>query len=437
MNAAELVTLACCDLAGITRGRAVFADQLEEHLLRGVGWVPANQALTALGPVAEGDPFGSTGDLRLLPDADTRVRVDGDGRADAFELLLCDIVEVDGAPWSCCPRTFLRETLDALEREQGLRLRASFEHEFQLSGDDPPALPFSVEALRLAGAFPGEVMAALEHAGTEPERFFAEYAPHQFEIPVAAADGLAAADRAVIFREVVREVARRHGHRATFSPLTDPEQAGNGVHIHLRLLDAAGESVLYDPGREACVSETAGSFAAGILRHARALCALTAPSPVSASRLQPHRWSAGAVALATRNREALLRIPPLVTLGGAEAAPQMRLEYRAADGAANPHLALAAIVRAGMEGLGERLPTPPILTEDPARLDDSQAARFGVDALPSSLEEALAALAEDGTARGWLAPELYEALVSIKRTELDSGGRLDPEELCRRYAAVY
>ena len=432
-----LVTLACCDLAGIVRGRSVFRSDLEQALRTGVGWVPANQALTPLGPLAEGDPFGSVGDLRLLPDPATRTHVAGDARAGALELLLCDIVEVDGAPWTCCTRTLLRETLARLEREAGVTLWASFEHEFQLAGEEPSALPFSVEAQRIAEPFGSEVMRSLRHAGVEPERYFAEYAPHQFEIPVAPAQGLAAADRAVIFREVVREIARRNGRRASFAPLTEPEEAGNGVHVHLRLVDRDGAPALYDPGREACVSELGGSFAAGILAHASALCALTAPSPVSASRLQPHRWSAGAVALAVRNREALLRIPPLVTIGGDDPAAQMRLEYRAADAAANPYLALAAILCAGLEGVRAGLPTPPILDEDPAVLDAAGAERFGVGALPASLEEALAALAGDEVARGWLAPQLYEAHVSIKRTELESTARLDPEELCRRYAGIY
>ena len=437
MSAADLVTLASCDLAGITRGRSVFADQLEQYLRTGVGWTPANQALTPLGPVAEDDPFGATGDLRLLPDPDTRMRISADAHAGPLELLLCDIVETDGAPWRCCTRTLLRDALATLERETGLTLWASFEHEFQLSSGEPPALPFSVETQRRAEPFATDVMRALLEAGAEPERFFPEYAPHQFEIPVAQAPGMVAADRAVIFKEVVRELARRNGARASFSPLLDPEQAGNGVHIHLRLLDGAGAAAMYDPQRDGCVSAIGGSFAAGILRHARALCALTAPSPVSASRLQPHRWGAGAVALANRNREALLRIPPLVTLGGGDPAAQMRLEYRGADGAANPYLALAAIVLAGLDGLAAGLPTPPILEQDPASLDQASAERFGVGGLPGSLAEALAALADDDVARAWLDPQLYAAHVSIKRSEIEASARLDPEEVCRRYGAIY
>jgi glutamine synthetase len=444
-----LIALVCCDLGAIVRGRAVRSSGLDESLRAGVGWVPANHALTPLGPVAEPNPFGSTGDLRLLPDAGTRVLVESDGAAGALELLLCDIVETDGRPWECCPRSFLREALLELEQELGARLVASFEHEFQLqsrgapggalslSDSQPPALPFSLDALRRAEPFPRRAMRALVQAGVEPERIFAEYAPQQFEIPVAAAEGIASADRAVVLREVVREVARRQGARASFAPLSDPEQAGNGVHIHLSLLDEEGRPLLYDATRPANLSELGGRFAAGILRHARALSALSAASPVSGARLQPHRWSAGAVCLAQRNREALLRIPPVVELADVDAAGQLRLEYRGADAGANPYLALGAIVLAGVEGVRAQLPAPAILDRDPAQLDAEEAERFGVGALPATLDEALLALADDDTVRGWMTPLLYDAYTSVKQAELDAARDVDFEELCRRYAAIY
>ena len=436
MSADELVALVCCDLGAIVRARALFSSALDARLTEGVGWVPANHALTPFGPIAEPNPFGSIGDLRLAPDPATRVRVE-DGGASALDLILCDIVETDGSPWAACPRSFLRDTLALLESELGARVMASFEHEFQLLLDAPAALPFSLEAQRRAEPFATRVMNSLVAAGLEPERFLAEYAAHQFEIPLAAAEGLASADRSVVFREVVREVARRLDMRATFVPLLDPSEAGNGVHVHISLLDVGGRSLLYDSSRAGCLSELGEQFAAGVLRHARALSAFTAASPVSAARLTPHRWSAGAVCLGERNREALLRIPPLVTLGNGDPEQQLRLEYRGADATANPHLALATILRAGLEGIRERLPAPPILDRDPAELDAADAERYGVGALPTSLEESLEALAEDDTARAWLGPLLYEAYISVKHAEIDAASGRELEENCRRYAAIY
>jgi glutamine synthetase len=465
VSSTELVALVCCDLGAIVRGRALFASELDKSWQAGVSWVPANLSLTPHGPLAEHTPFGSTGDLRLLPDPDTHVRVEADGHggggmgaggelgadagvgtggggadgSSALDFVLCDIVETDGRPWECCPRRFLRAALAELASELGARVVASFEHEFQLlsntppaAHDGPPPAPFSLEALRRAEPF-----AALDEAGAQPERFFPEFAAHQFEIPVAAAEGLAAADRAVVLREVVREVARRHALRATFAPLTDPAGPGNGVHVHLSLSDAAGAPLLYDAARPACLSELGGRFAAGILRHAGALSALSAPSPASSVRLTPHRWSAGTVCLAERNREALLRIPPLVALAAEDPATQLRLEYRGADAAANPYLALGALVRAGLAGVREDLPQPLLLDRDPALLDAAEAERYGVGALPTSLEGALQALAEDETVRAWLGPTLYDAYVGLKRAELAAVANLDVSEVCRRYAAIY
>jgi glutamine synthetase len=457
----ELVALVCSDLGAIVRGRSVPTGDLDLHLGTGVGWVPANHALTPLGPLAEPNPFDSTGDLRLLPDAATRARVPrldgglGHGRATAgalgqhdedfgaLDMVLCDIVETDGTPWECCPRRFLAATLAELADGHGLRLVAGFEHEFQLLSDpadasSPPALPFSLDASRRAEPFPRLAMAGLRAAGVQPERVFAEYAPHQFEIPVAPVEGVAAADRSVVLTEVVREIARRRGQRATFTPVLDPDHAGNGVHVHFSLTGSDGKPALYDPDRTGRLSELGARFAAGILLHAPALIALTAPSPISSLRLAPHHWSAGAVCLGLQNRETLLRLPPLVSFGGAgELARQLHLEYRAADASANPYLALGALVKAGMHGIEAKLPAPPILDRDPSTLDPVEARRFGVAALPGSLEEALRALAEDEVARGWLGPLLYEAYVAVRQADLRASAAWEPEETIRRYANVY
>jgi len=437
VSATELVSLVCCDLGSIVRGRSLASSELRTRLEVGVGWVPANLSLTPLGPLAEPSPFGSTGDLRLLPDPDTHVRVEAHEGHSALEFVLCDIVETDGEPWECCPRRFLRDALTELESELGLRLLASFEHEFQLLLGPPVPAPFSLRAQRRAEPFPAQVMGALAQAGVQPQLFLSEFAAHQFEIPVEPVEGVGGADRSVVFKEVVHEVARCNEMRASFAPLLDPAGPGNGVHIHLSLLDAAGRPALYDAERPACLSELGGRFAAGILLHAGALSALTAPSPPSAARLRPHHWSAGAVCLAERNREALLRIPPLVSLADSDPARQLRLEYRGADATANPYLALGAIVHAGLDGVRSGLPAPPILDRDPAHLDEAEAARYGVGALPASLEGSLLALAGDDTARSWLPRLMYDAYMGVKRAELEAVAGLDLGETCERYAAAY
>ena len=173
----ELVGFLHSDLSGLNRGRSVPASELESRLEAGVGWVPADQALTPFGPIAEPNPWGSAGDLRLLPDRATEVRVDLP-EVSPLHFFLCDAANTDGSPWDSCPRTFLKDTLVRLERETGLRLVASFEHEFLLLGPTLEKGPgFSFEAQRLVEPFGPLVMSALRQASLGPETFLPEYGP--------------------------------------------------------------------------------------------------------------------------------------------------------------------------------------------------------------------------------------------------------------------
>jgi glutamine synthetase len=431
----ELVGFLHADISGLLRGRSVPVSELEERLEAGVCWVPADQALTPFGPIAEPNPWGSAGDLRLLPDRDTGVRVDLWEDASPLHFFLCDAANTDGSPWDACPRTLLKDALASLEREAGLLLVASFEQEFLL--DSPafePGPGFSLEAQRLVEPFGPLAYAALRQAGLEPEVFLPEYGPGQYEIPCAPAKGVAAADRAAAMREVVREVARALGYRASFAPMADPEGVGNGVHVHMSLVDLEGRPVLFDAVRPGNLSLVGARFAAGILEHLPAVCAFTAPSVVSYLRLGPHHWSAGFGTLSERDREAAIRIPPLVELANSDPARQYNLEFRAADAAACPHLALAVLVLAGLRGIREELPEPPLTRGD---LGEEERRRLGVKALPNSLEEALRALEADEVVRSWLSKDLLDCYIGVKRTEISLLESAEPEEACERYLRVY
>jgi glutamine synthetase len=437
MRGEELVAFLHSDISGLNRGRSVPAAELDERFSAGVGWVPADQALTPFGPIAEPNPFGSLGDLRLLPDRDTRVRVDLWDDVSPLHFYFCDAVNTDGSPWDACPRTLLKGALSRLE-EAGFRLVASFEQEFILEGlGSEPGPGFSLEAQRLVEPFGPLVMAGLRQAGLEPEVFLPEYGEGQYEVPCAPAEGISGADRAAAMREVVREVARRLGYRASFVPKADPEGVGNGVHIHLSLLDLEDRPVLYDPERPGRLSTAGARFAAGILEHLPAVCAFTAPSVVSYLRLVPHFWSAGFGCLGYRNRETAIRIPPIVELSGGDPARQFNLEFRTAHAAACPHLALAVLVLAGLRGLQDELPEPTLIEDDPTGLDEEEKRRLGIIELPGSLEEALGALEYDEVVRSWLSKDLLDCYSSVKRNEINLLEGTEPREACERYLRVY
>ena len=433
----DLVGFLHADVSGLLRGRSVPASDLEERLGTGVGWVPADQALTPFGPIAEPNPWGAVGDLRLLPDRGTEVHVDLPD-VSPVRFFLCDAANTDGSPWDACPRTLLKDALAQLEREAGLFLISSFEQEFLLDAPGfEPGPGFSFAAQRAVEPFGPMVFAALRQAGVEPELFLPEYGVGQFEVPLAPAAGITAADRAATMKEVVREVARVLGYRASFAPMPDPGGVGNGVHVHMSLVDGDGAPVFHDPGGPGSLSITGARFAAGILEHLPALCAITAPSVASYLRLGPHHWSAGFGYLGERDREATVRIPPTANVPGADPARQFNLEFRAADAAACPHLALAVLVLAGLRGIREKLPEPSLVGDDPSRLDEEARRRLGVRPLPASLGEALEALEGDEVVRSWLAPDLFDCYVGVKRTEISLLENADPEEICGRYLRVY
>jgi glutamine synthetase len=435
-SAASLVQLLTTDLVGITRGRSMAGDDAVTWGVQGVGWVPANMALDPFDAIATPNPWGPIGDLRLKPDMSSDLTIDEIPGRPPLRFLLSDIVELDGSPWSCCPREFLRRALDDLTAA-GLRILASFEHEFTFTDDKArPAPAFSLVAHRRREPFLSTLYASLRVARVEPETVLPEFGPNQYEISSAAVRGLAAADRAIITREVTREFADAFGYALTFSPKPRPDAASNGVHIHFSFRDAANQPATYDPARPGGLSAAAGPFAAGVLRHMAALCAITAPSPVSYLRLVPQHWSAAYACIGERNREAALRIchPPS---SAEDFGRGFNLEYRPTDATANPYLALGAIIRAGLAGIRDRLPTPPMVNSDPATLSEQDRTRLGVTRLPTSLAAALQALAADTEVRGWFPPPLLQAMMSVKAREAALANSLSPEELCRRYTAVY
>jgi glutamine synthetase len=435
----DLVSLVTTDYSGITRGRSMARRAYERARGKAqCGWVPANMSITPFDVIPEQNPWGSRGDLRLLADPEARYRAWPEGASTPLDFVMSDIVELDGNSWTCCPRAMLKQALADLEAETGCRLMAAFEQEFQLLHTGWPAEPsFSLSGFRRADPFGPEFVAALDQAGIEPEMFIREFGQDQFEITTLPAPALRAADRAVAVRVIAREVARLKGWHASFAPMTAVTGIGNGTHIHFSFLDRQGRPRAFDAKAEAHVSELAGAFAAGVLRHLPAMVALTAGSPVSYLRLRPHRWSASYTWLGERDREAALRICPLVRFGGVEAKKQFNLEFRAADATACPHLALAVLVRAGLEGIRSQLATPPIFNGDPTTLPQRERNRLGLKRLPTSLGEALEALTADEIVRGWFSSQALDTYIGIKRMELDVAAKLESDALCRRYAEIY
>ncbi len=435
MHREKLIMACTCEIAGKVRGKAFPAHELPTRRVTGVGWVPTNTMISCFGPIGD-TPFGALDDLILVPDPETEVAVDfGDNQA-GEHFFLGDIRHTDGTPWECCPRDFLRRALADLKAATGWQLYAAFEQEFVYTGVETVAgAPYSLDAFRRQGIF-GEVLtSAIRRAGIEPDSFLPEYGARQYEVTCAPAVGLAAADQAVIVRELARATAHHLGHRAIFAPILDPAGVGNGVHIHFSFLDADGAPVAYDTAAPYRLSGPARHFMAGILHHLPAICAVTAPSTASYIRLTPNRWAPTYAYLADRDREASLRICPVLDLPGRDAARQFNIEFRPADAAASPYLALGAMVHAGVDGIRQQRPLPP--PKAVAAMSDDERRAAGIAALPRSLGEALDHLEADPAAKNWFGPVYLEAYLRHKRAEIKMLAGCDEAEQCRRYAETY
>ena len=442
MKREPLVFVGTCDLAGLVRGKGFPMAELPRRLRKGVGLTGSNLMLSPFGPIYD-TPFGTEGDLMLVPDPGTKVEVEfDDGAAERF--YLGDILTTQEQPWECCPRHFLRRALAALDecdKTAGLTLLAAFEQEFVYSGvEDRPGATYALDAYRRQGIFGESYMAALREAGLTPDSFLPEYGARQYEVTIEPSRGLRAADEAVIQREMARAVAHRLGHRAIFAPILDPDGVGNGTHIHFSLRDGADRPVFHDPSRPYRLSQVGEHFVAGILHHLPVLTAVTAPSAVSYYRLRPNRWAPTWANIAVQDRGASIRVCPIFgggTASGDGAALQFNVEYRVADAAASPYLALGALVWAGVDGIRHGRSLPPIPGRNFWDMSESERQAAGIRALPRSLDEALDGMAASPAAREWFGDTFFDAYLRFKRAELRAVAGLSEAATCARYAEIY
>jgi len=425
----ELIFIGICDLAAQMRGKAVPACELTDRVRDGVGYTPANICLSVFGTIGS-TPFGTTGDIVLMPDTSTEVFIPLEGDAPEH-FCLADILTKAGDPWPFCPRSFLRRALQRLEKVAGCQILASFEQEFVYSGvPAEPKRAYALSSFREQGDFGARLMGALRAAGMMPESFLAEYGPRQFEITVRPAVGIRAPDEAVILRELARSLAARAGQRAVFSPILTPDGIGNGTHIHLSLRDLAGNAVMHEPARPYGLTVAGEQFTAGILRHMPALAAITTPTVCSYYRLMPDRWAPTWANISSQDRAASLRICP----GSASA---FNVEYRVADASANPYLALGGLVHAGVDGIEKQLSLPPQPAMAFAEMTAEERRATGMRPLPRSLCEALDNLRDTPAAREWFGSEFLDLYLTFKREEAQGVAGLDPQTICDRYAAVF
>jgi glutamine synthetase len=432
-----MIVACCSDLAGKVRGKAFPAEQLDKRLKRGIGWTPTNVQITCFDVIGE-TPFGALGDLVLIPDPKAAASVEIDEAGPPERFMMGGIFHTDGRPWEFCTRSILAAALERLRKAAGVTLLGAFEHEFQFRGY--PARKgdaYTLSGYRAERAFCERLIAVMRDNGISPDTIMKEYGQGQYEVTMGPQQGVGIADHSAILRELIASVAALSGHEPTFTPIRDPAGVGNGVHIHMSMLNADGAPATWDPNGKHELSGIAGRFVAGILKYLDAIVAITAPSVVSYLRLTPHRWSAAFNNLGFRDREASVRICPVSSLSDIARAAQFNFEFRAADACASPYLQLAAIVHAGVQGIEEGLEVPEATQEDLSVLAPEALAERGLVRLPQSLPEALTRFSANRTVTAWFPEGFAEVYVKHKQAEIAYLAGLSQADICAAYEAVY
>ncbi|MFF5493597.1 glutamine synthetase family protein [Streptomyces aquilus] len=434
------VVLSYVDTAGVGRVKTVPTAKLASAAAWGVGMSPVFDTFLANDSIVTTDVLGSPdGDLRLYPDLDQLVVLAGQP---GWAWAPVDRITQEGERHPGCTRTLLRRIVADAGRRHDLAFKAAVEVEWAVGqgpaaqGDFTPAVSGpaygAVRQVELS-EYTADLLAAFAAQGVEVEQLHPEYAAGQFEVSVGALDPVAAADRSVLVRQTIRAVAHRHGLVVSFAPAVFAEGVGNGGHLHLSAW-REGANLHTGGGGRYGMTVDAEAFAAGVLAHLPALTAVTAPSPASYLRLKPSQWAGVFTAWGRETREAAVRVVT-GTVGLRDQAAN--LEVKPVDLAANPYLALASVIAAGLDGITSAAVLPEEITGDPARLDAEEAAARGVRRLPASLAEAVAEFREDACLRGALGPVLADAVIAVREGEIASVAGADDAGIAAAYRWKY
>jgi glutamine synthetase len=438
------VALALVDNAGVTLVKSVPIRRFEDAARFGVGLSPVFSVFLVDDQITSSPHIGGpTGDTRLMPDVAGTVAL---AASPGWALAPVDQLDQEGEPYPACPRTFARTMLERLA-DLGVEVRGSYEVEFflgrrGLAGPEGEADPepahsgpaYSAIALADVEPFATALIRAFEQQGTGVMQFHPEYSTGQLELSVPHRAGIAIADTNLVVRHTIRAVARSQGFTPSFAPVLAAGLVGNGLHLHLSLWNRRGRNLFHGGRGPEGMSREAEAFTAGVLASLPALTAIMCPSVVSYQRLQPHRWSGPWACWGRENREAALRFVTGMVGSRAQAA---NLEVKAMDAAANPYLALGAILAAGIDGMERELSLPEPVLEDPASLTAARRRELGVRQLPSSLGAAIRELEQSSVLRSAMGDVLFDAFLATRKGEREAFEGMDAVDAVRAHRWRY
>lgn len=406
----RFVRLWFTDVQGVLKSVSISPAELE---------VAFEEGMTFDGSSIDGYARVQEADMLAKPDPSTFAVLPWQEESQVARMF-CDIYTPEGESFLGDPRTVLKRNLERAS-EMGYTFYAAPELEFfyfQDSGPNPQLLDhggyFDLTPLDVAQAYRRDTINALEHMGIPIEHSHHEVAPSQHEIIARYTDALTMADNIMTSRLTVKEVALQNGIYATFMPKPLEKYDGSGLHLHLSLFED-DINAFHEPGTQGGLSKVAEAFIAGLLRHAPEMTAITNQWVNSYKRLVAGFDAPIYVSWARNNQSALVRVPS-VKLGKPSS---VRVEYRAADPACNPYLALSVMLAAGLAGIREGYELPAEVTTDVDRLSPAERAAVGVRRLPETLAEALDLMENSELIAEALGEHVFDWFLRNKRAEWD------------------
>lgn len=410
----RIIRLQFTDILGVMKSISITTDQLEKAL---------DGELMFDGSSIEGFVRIEESDMYLKPDPDTFLILPWSSPSFSGKTarLICDIYDSNNEPFTGSPRYALKKVLAEAE-EMGYSMFVGPEPEFFLFHMDENGQPtlmthdkasyFDLPPVDKGEEARRDMVETLQSMGFEIEAAHHEAAPGQHEIDFKYKSALNTADNILTFRIVVRTVAQNHGLHATFMPKPIYGIAGSGMHLHISLFKGS-ENVFADPESPDGLSLLCKQFIAGVLKHARAISAITSPTVNSYKRLVPGYEAPVYIAWSYRNRSPLVRIPARRGIGS-------RIEVRNPDPSCNPYLGLAVILKAGLDGIKNGLQPPAAVEQNIYEMDLATRKQNNIESLPENLYEAINELEKDMLVREALGDHIYSRFVLAKIREWES-----------------
>ncbi|HOP74512.1 MAG TPA: type I glutamate--ammonia ligase [Bacillota bacterium] len=405
----RFIRLQFTDILGVVKNLAIPVSQLERAL---------NEEIVFDGSSIEGFTRVEESDMILKPDLDTFTIFPWRPREGGVARLICDIYTPEGQPFEGDPRYVLKKAIREAA-DMGYSINIGPECEFFLFKLDEKGNPttishdkggyFDLSPNDLGENTRREIILTLEEMGFEIEASHHEVSPGQHEIKFKYSDPLETADRVTTLKFVTRIIAQRNNLHATFMPKPIFGINGSGMHVHLSLFKN-GQNAFYDPNRPHQISEEARYFIGGVLKHIKGITAITNPLVNSYKRLVPGYEAPVFQTWSVSNRTALIRVP-------AGRGNNTRIEIRNPDSCCNPYLAFSLIIRAGLDGIMNKIvPTEPV-DKNVYLMTPAERALDNISNLPSSLSEALGEFEKSELCLNTLGQHIFYHFLEAKQIE--------------------